>query len=182
MKKEKKAICGICPAGCWVTVEYDKDGRLSEVKADEGSPLGSICRLGEHSSEIVYSKDRLLYPLKRTGPKGTYEFERISWDNAYEIIVNKLNEIKKKYGPEAASIYTGRGSFELAMCETYQPEGVAVSSASSVLFPFGSPNTMGVGALCYVSFAMIAPHVTMGGMMINMFSDIENSELVVVWS
>ena len=181
MNKKKQAICGICPAGCWVTVEYDKDGRLSEVKADEGSPLGSICRLGEHSSEIVYSKDRLLYPLKRTGPKGTYEFERISWDQAYEIIVNKLKDIKKEYGPEAASIYTGRGSFELAMCETYQPEGVAVSSASSVLFPFGSPNTMGVGALCYVSFAMIAPHVTMGGMMINMFSDIENSELVVVW-
>jgi len=40
---------------------------------------------------------------------------------------------------------------------------------------------MGVGALCYVSFAMIAPHVTMGGMLINMFSDIENCNLVVVW-
>ncbi len=181
MNRKKQAICGICPAGCWVTVEYDKDGRLSEVKADEGSPLGSICRLGEHSSEIVYSKDRLLYPMKRKGPKGTYEFERISWDNAYEIIVNRLKDIKKEYGPEAASIYTGRGSFELAMCETYQPKGVEISSASSVLFPFGSPNTMGVGALCYVSFAMIAPHVTMGGMMINMFSDIENSGLIVVW-
>ena len=51
----------------------------------------------------------------------------------------------------------------------------------AVLFPFGSPNTTGVGALCYVSFAMIAPHVTMGGMMINMFSDIENAGLIVVW-
>ena len=38
-----------------------------------------------------------------------------------------------------------------------QPKGVAVSSASDVLFPFGSPITMGVGALCYVCFAMIAP-------------------------
>ncbi|MDT8357348.1 MAG: aminotransferase class V-fold PLP-dependent enzyme, partial [Methanomicrobiaceae archaeon] len=51
----------------------------------------------------------------------------------------------------------------------------------SVLFPFGSPNTMGVGALCYVSFAVIAPHVTMGGLYINMFSDYENSDLIVVW-
>ena len=117
----------------------------------------------------------------RTGPKGTYEFERISWDEAYEIIVNRLNRIKAESGPEATAIYTGRGSFELAMCDVYQPRGVAVSSASSVLFPFGSPNTLGVGALCYVSFAMIAPHVTMGGMLINMFSDIENANLIVVW-
>ena len=56
-----------------------------------------------------------------------------------------------------------------------------MSSASSVLFPFGSPNTMGVGALCYVSFAMIAPHVTMGRMLVNMFTDIENAEMLVVW-
>jgi cysteine desulfurase NifS len=40
---------------------------------------------------------------------------------------------------------------------------------------------MGVGALCYVSFAMIAPHVTMGRMLVNMFTDIENAELMVIW-
>ena len=179
--KEKHAICGICPAGCWVTVTYDEKGRIEKVRPDESSHLGMICKLGEHSAEIVYSKDRLRYPMRRKGPKGTYEFERISWDNAYDIIVEKLNKIKEESGPEATAIYTGRGSFELAMCDVYQPKGVAVSSASSVLFPFGSPNTLGVGALCYVSFAMIAPHVTMGGMLINMFSDLENGQLIVVW-
>ena len=73
------------------------------------------------------------------------------------------------------------GSFELSLCDVYQPAGVAVSSASSVLFPYGSPNTMGVGALCYVAYGMIAPHLTMGRMLIDMFNDIEHSELVVVW-
>lgn len=179
--KEKQAICGICPAGCWVVVEYDHNGMIGAVRADGSSTLGMICRLGEHSREIVYSKDRLKYPLKRNGPKGSFDFERISWDEAYDIIVSRHVSIKAEYGPEATAIYTGRGSFELAMCDVYQPKGVAVSSASSVLFPFGSPNTLGVGALCYVSFAMIAPHVTMGGMMINMFSDIENAQLIVVW-
>lgn len=178
---EKRAICGICPAGCWVTVTYDEKGRLGDVRPDDSSHLGMICRLGEHSAEIVYSRDRLRYPLRRKGPKGTYEFERISWDDAYNIIVENLNQIKEESGPEATAIYTGRGSFELAMCDIFQPKGVAVSSASSVLFPFGSPNTLGVGALCYVSFAMIAPHITMGGMLINMFSDIENSRLIIVW-
>jgi cysteine desulfurase NifS len=119
--------------------------------------------------------------MKRVGPKGSNSFERISWDEAYDIIVENLNEIKKESGPEAVSIYTGRGAFELSLCDMFQPKGVAVSSASNVLFPFGSPNTMGVGALCYVSFAMIAPHVTMGRMLVNMFTDMENAEVLVVW-
>lgn len=178
---EKRAICGICPAGCRVVVSYDSDGRLDNVRADESSPLGIVCKLGEHSREIVYSKDRLLSPMRRKGPKGTFDFEPISWDQAYQTITERMNSIKEESGPEATAIYTGRGSFELSMCDVYQPEGVAVSSASSVLFPFGSPNTLGVGALCYVSFAMIAPHVTMGGMLINTFSDIENASLIVVW-
>jgi cysteine desulfurase NifS len=177
----KQAICGICPAGCWVQVRFDSSGKMCEVNADPHSDMGMICKLGRSSPEIVYSSDRLHHPMKRIGPKGTYQFEPISWDEAYTVIVNRLESTKSKYGPEAAAIYTGRGSFELAECDVFQPQGVAVSSASSVLFPFGSPNTLGVGALCYVSFAMIAPHVTMGGMLINMFSDLENSELIVVW-
>jgi len=178
---DKHALCGICPAGCWVVVSYGPDGRLASVRPDESSELGIICKLGEHSADIVYSADRLHYPMRRKGPKGTYNFERITWDDAYDIIIEKLHRIKAKYGSEANAVYTGRGSFELAMCDVFQPKGVAVSSASSVLFPFGSPNTLGAGSLCYVSFAMIAPHVTMGGMLINMFSDIENAELIVVW-
>ncbi len=181
---ERRALCGICPAGCPVVVTYDRSGpdrKLVAVRADESTPLGIICKLGQHSPEIVYSEHRLRQPLRRVGPKGSFEFEPITWDQAFHQIVDRLQKIKSESGPEAAAIYTGRGSFELAMCDLFQPKDVAISSASSVLFPFGSPNTMGVGALCYVSMAMIAPHVTMGGMFFNMFSDIENAELIVVW-
>lgn len=176
----KKGICGICPAGCWVEVAL-QNGRLVDIKADNSHPLGMICRRGEHSPEIIYTEHRLKYPMKRTGSKGIHRFERIGWDDAYAIIVENLKKIKEESGPESVAIYTGRGAFELSLCDMFQPEGVAVSSASNILFPFGSPNTMGVGALCYVSFAMIAPHVTMGRMLINMFADMENSELLVVW-
>lgn len=176
----KKGICGICPAGCWVEAGC-KDGRLVEIRPDTSHPLGMICRRGKHAAEIVYSEHRLRYPMGRTGAKGGFDFERISWDEAYDRIVSSLQSIKSESGPEAVAVYTGRGSFELSLCDIFQPRGVAVSSASNVLFPFGSPNTMGVGALCYVSFAMIAPHVTMGRMLIDMFADIENAELLVVW-
>ena len=176
----KAGICGICPAACWVEVGLS-EGKMVDIRPDPSHPLGMICRRGEHAPEIVYSEHRLKYPMKRVGPKGTHEFERISWDEAYELIVNNLEQIKAESGAEATAIYTGRGSFELSLCDMFQPDGVEVSSASNVLFPFGSPNTMGVGALCYVSFAMIAPHVTMGRMLVNMFTDIENAETLVIW-
>ncbi|MEW6334839.1 MAG: molybdopterin-dependent oxidoreductase, partial [Thermodesulfobacteriota bacterium] len=179
--REKRGLCGICSAGCWIVAAYDEEGRIIHVGPDEGSGMGIICPLGEHSPEIIYSGDRLLHPLKRKGPKGGYDFERITWDEAYATIVDRLNLIKGEYGAEAAAIYTGVGSFELSLCDVFQPAGVAVSSASSVLFPFGSPNTMGVGALCYVSYGMIAPHLTTGRMLINMFNDIEHSRMVILW-
>jgi len=130
---ERKAICGICPAGCRVLVTLDREGRLDKVRADDGSPLGMVCKLGERSREIVYSPDRIAYPMRRVGAKGTVDasaFERISWDTAMAEIARRHVEIKKDYGAEATAIYTGRGSFELSMCDLYQPKGVAVSSAS----------------------------------------------------
>jgi cysteine desulfurase NifS len=174
-----KTLCGICPAACWVEVAVE-DGVLTDIRADPDHPLGMICRRGEHAPEIVYSQDRLRTPLRRVGPKGSFEFEPITWNEAYESIVANMERIADESGPEAMGIYTGRGAFEHALCAVFHPEG-PVSSVTSVLFPFGSPNTMGVGALCYAAFGMIAPHVTMGRMLHEMYADVENADLVVVW-
>src|SRR5512139_1802624 len=86
----RRVMCGVCPAGCWVKVTYDSAGKIYEVNPDSDSELGMICKLGKCSPQIVYSPDRLRHPLLRTGPKGTYEFERISWDQTFDIIIDKL--------------------------------------------------------------------------------------------
>ena len=125
----KRAVCGICPAGCWVQVGL-RGGRLVDIRKDDSHPLGMICRRGEHAPEIVYSEHRLKRPLRRAGPKGTHKFEPITWDDAYDTIVTNLNRIKAESSPEAVAIYTGRGAFELSLCDLFQPKGVAVSSAS----------------------------------------------------
>ena len=177
----KRGICGICPAGCWVEVDVEDGRRLLGIRPDTTHPLGMTCRRGDHAPDIVHSDNRLTNPMRRKGPKGTYDFEPVTWDEAYDLIAERLQGIKAASGPEAVAIYTGRGAFELSLCDMFQPAGVAVSSASNVLFPFGSPNTMGVGALCYVSFAMMAPHLTMGRMLVDMFTDMESAELLVVW-
>jgi len=180
MMEWKKGLCGVCPAGCWVEAGIE-GGRINDIRPDSGHTLGTICRRGQHAPEIVYSEHRLSHPLRRVGPKGSFDFERISWDEAYDEIASNLEKIKAESGPQAAAIYTGRGAQEQSLCDMFQPEGVSVSSASNVLFPFGSPNTMGVGALCYVSLHMIAPHVTMGRTQMDMFADIDNAEMVFVW-
>ncbi len=176
----KKGLCGVCPSGCWVEAAL-QSGRIVDIRADTSHALGTICRRGRHAPAIVHSQHRLMHPLKRVGPKGSYNFERISWDEAYETLADRLERIKAESGPQAVAIYTGRGAQEQSLCDMFQPKGVKVSSASNILFPFGSPNTMGVGALCYVSLHMIAPHVTMGRTQIDMFTDIDNAEMVLVW-
>ena len=99
----KRALCGICPAGCWVRVDV-RDGHLVGIKPDEGHPLGMLCRRGEHAPEIVYSEHRLRHPMKRRGPKGSFEFDRISWDEAYDLIVKRMGDVRNAFGPEAMAV------------------------------------------------------------------------------
>jgi anaerobic selenocysteine-containing dehydrogenase len=131
--------------------------------------------------QIVYSQKRITHPKKRIGPKGTYEFEDISWDEAYEIIAEKLEDIKNKYGPEASAFYAGTGSYERCFKDTFQLKDSEIYLASSILFPYGSPNTFGVGAPCYTSLGVLAPKLTMGCRHIDMYSDVDNADLIFVW-
>lgn len=174
------SICGICDAGCGVDVHL-VDGKISRLTPLKNHPLGIVCPRGARAAEIVYSKDRLLYPQRRVGERGNGRFERISWDEAYEFWVEKLHEIKEKHGPEAICIYTGRGNFEFGVQETFPPSGTSESSASSILFPFGSPNSTGVGALCFVAYGMIAPQACFGEQYRNLSDDLDKADLILVW-
>ncbi len=102
-RERKQVLCGICPAGCWVEAELE-GGRLVGLEAQPGHPLGMICERARHASEIVDSPHRLKTPLRRRGPKGTYDFERLSWDAAYDLVVERLLRIKAESGPEAVAI------------------------------------------------------------------------------
>lgn len=174
------SICGVCPAGCGVEVHL-ADGKIDHLAPLRDHPQGGICPRGMAASEIVYSPDRLLFPMKRVGERGSGRFERIPWDQAYDGIVGGLKEIARKYGPQAVAIYTGRGNFEFGLNEAFAPEGTVESSASAVLFPFGSPNTTGVGSLCYVSYGMIASRACFGDYIRNMHEDLEGADLILVW-
>jgi anaerobic selenocysteine-containing dehydrogenase len=174
------SMCGVCPAGCGVNVHL-LDGKIERISPLKNHPQGCVCPRGMAAKEIVYSPDRLLYPQKRVGKRGEGKFERISWEQAYDFVAQALQVIAREYGPEAASIYTGRGNFEYGLNEAFAPSGTTESSANAVLFPFGSPNTTGVGSLCYVSYGMVAGRACFGEDMRNMREDVDHAELILVW-
>lgn len=103
MKEIKKSICPYdCPSRCGLILEID-DGRIIKVKNDPENPVSrnGICRKTINYEKSIYSEDRILYPLKRTGKKGEGKFSRISWNEAIDEITSKWKEIIDKYGSEA---------------------------------------------------------------------------------
>ena len=151
------------------------------VRPRRGHPCGIVCTRGTRAQEIVYSPDRLMYPQLRVGGRGEGCFERVSWDDAYAFLVERLQAIAAAFGPEAVAVYTGRGNFEFGLGEMFAPAGPAESSANAVLFPFGSPNATGVGSLCFVAYGMIAPHSCFGEVYRNLVEDIDHADLALVW-
>lgn len=99
------AMCGPAPISCGVYA-FIKDGHFTKVAGMQESPnnQGGICAKGHAAPQWVYSPDRLKYPLKRVGEKGEGKFERITWDEAIEIIADNLKRQKEKYGPESLAI------------------------------------------------------------------------------
>lgn len=176
----KVGICGVCAAGCAVNVHF-VDGRIDRLTPLKNHPMGIVCPRGMRAGEIVYSPDRLLYPQKRVGARGEGRFERIGWDEAFDTLVDGLRKLAKRHGPQSACVYTGRGNFEFGLNEAFAPAGTIESSANAVLFPFGSPNTTGVGSLCYASYGMIAPKALFGDYIRNMHEDVDNADLILVW-
>ena len=98
-----------CPDGCSLAVTVD-DGRITEVdadKSDAANPFtqGFICQKVKHHAERVYSPDRVLTPLIRTGAKGLGEFGAASWDEALEVIASRVKASIETTGVNAVVPY-----------------------------------------------------------------------------
>lgn len=84
------------------------DGRIStliqaaDYPEEEYNPRG--CLRGLSFINLIYGKDRLKYPLIRTGPRGSGQFRKASWDEALDYAAGKLKEIADKHGPEAIGV------------------------------------------------------------------------------
>ncbi len=105
-----KSVCRSCHGGCGVLMHVD-DGVLTKVEGDLNSPLnhGRLCPMGSVTTDLVYHPDRLKYPMRRLGGRGSGKWQRITWDEALDEISMKLLTIREQYGPEAIALGTGTG-------------------------------------------------------------------------
>lgn len=101
-----RGYCSMC--SCWCpTVSIVRDGVFVEVRPDPEHPLGhSLCPKGLAGPELVYNRQRLRYPMRRTKPKNNPDpgWERITWDAAMDTVVEKLNDVMKRFGPETIAV------------------------------------------------------------------------------
>ena len=131
-----------CHSNACGVLLYVKDGKLVKVTGDPDFPLsrGRLCPRCRALPEVVYHPDRLKYPLRRAGKRGENTWQRISWDEAYDEIVERFNKIKQEYGPESVIFGHGTGRN-------------AIAYMAKLAFAFGSPNEIGLGPLdgnaCY---------------------------------
>jgi len=105
-----KSVCRSCHGGCGVLLHV-RDGVLVKVEGDRESPLnhGRLCPIGTVTVDIVNHPDRLKYPRRRIGPRGSGQWTRISWDEALDEISERLLAIREKFGPESIALGTGTG-------------------------------------------------------------------------
>lgn len=114
-KNQFRAACRGCHGGC-VHILTVEDGKLVKVEPDPDAPLnkGRICAKGASVIEQMYHPERITYPMKRIGPRGSGQWERINWEEALTIIAEKLTDIRDTSGPEAISMFTGTGRHHMA--------------------------------------------------------------------
>lgn len=94
------AFCAIdCPGRCPLELHL-RDGELARVSANKAAPA---CHRGLSMRAWANSPDRLMWPLRRVGPRGSAQFERVTWDEALDEISDQLARIRREHGNE--SIY-----------------------------------------------------------------------------
>lgn len=150
-----------------------EDGRLVAVEPNPEHPTGAVlCGKGQAAPEYVYSDARVLYPMKRTRPKGDPDpgWERISWDEALDISAAAIKRTQAESGKEAVafSITTSAGT---AMQDGY-PFVERLRQAC------GTPNAVASIELCNFSMAYVYPH-TFGVSMPP--SDVAQSDCIILW-
>ncbi|MDB5649827.1 MAG: dehydrogenase [Hyphomicrobiales bacterium] len=106
-----------CPSACALDVEVidgKSIGRIHGAK-HQSYTAGVICAKVARYSERIHHPDRLLYPLKRTGPKGSGAFTRITWDEAIATIAQRFGEAERRYGAETIWPYYYAGTMGRVM-------------------------------------------------------------------
>ena len=136
--RDMYSICGNCVNKCGFMAHIQK-GRLTKLNPNPNFPKSRsmLCAKGQAGVQVLYDKDRLKHPLIRSGPRGSGQFRKASWEEALDYTAQKLSGLKEKYGA---------GGVLFASTEGFQEHFFTEFSAA-----FGSPNHIRHPSLCLSS-------------------------------
>ncbi len=144
----RKTTCYMCACRCGINVHMKK-GKVAYIEGNRDHPVnqGVLCAKGSAGIMQHNSPARLRNPMKRVGPRGSGEFESISWTEALQIATDWLEPLRRE-APEKLAFFTGRDQSQ--------------SFTSLWAQSFGTPNYAAHGGFCSVNMATAGIY-TMGG-------------------
>ena len=162
----RKALCASCDIACSVVTEIQK-GRVTRVRSSD-NPLfkDNICIKGIVAPKNFANPDRVLYPQKRVGERGSGKWQRVSWEEAMADIGQRLKKIIAEFGPEAWAVSTSQWN-----------TGTDHGLGRRIMNHVGSPNWISGVALCAGNTAAIN-RLTYGWYP---WPDYDNTNLIVLF-
>ena len=170
-----------CGSRCALRVHV-KDGVITRVETDNtgddryGMQQLRACPRGRSMRQRIYAEQRIPYPLRRVGNRGEGKFERISWEEAFKEIGQRLRGTIDTYGNEAVYLNYGTGALGSTMGKSWPPAATPVARLMNLVG--GYLNHYSDYSTCQITVGM--PYLY-GGSWVdgNSLSDMENSELAV---
>jgi anaerobic selenocysteine-containing dehydrogenase len=173
-------FCGLCIARCG-SIATVEDGRFTRLDPDPTHPTGqALCAKGRAAPELVYSRERLTTPLRRTRPKGDSNpgWIEISWDEALDAIAAAMRRLAATHGPQSVAFSQS------------SPSTTAIGDSAPfirrLMNAFGTPNMVWALDLCgwgrgfatRYAFGVGSVATGSGG---GAMADIENSGCLILW-
>ncbi|EAS65834.1 putative anaerobic dimethyl sulfoxide reductase, subunit A [Photobacterium angustum S14] len=136
-KPNEKIVWSSCTVNCGSRCPlrmHVVDGEIKYVETDNtGDDIFNhshqvrACLRGRSMRQRVYNPDRLKYPLKRIGKRGEGKFQRISWDEAFDIIGNSLKHTINEYGNDAVYLNYGTGTLGGTVTKSWDPSSTLIA-------------------------------------------------------
>jgi thiosulfate reductase / polysulfide reductase chain A len=157
------SVCDNCVNKCGLRARVIA-GRLVKLDPNPYFPKSRsmLCAKGNAGVKVVYDKDRLKHPLIRTGERGSGQYRKASWDEALDLVAQRLGEVRDKYGPQGL-LFTSSEGFQERFFKVFAQA-------------FGSPNTCRHPSLCLAS-SNLGFFITYGTVP---EYDIENSRYIIM--
>ncbi|MHA1965231.1 MAG: molybdopterin-dependent oxidoreductase [Candidatus Thorarchaeota archaeon] len=167
IEKYHSACALNCPDICAYVVHVE-DGRITRLEGDPDHPytIGRCCPKGYAHVLRMYHDDRLLYPQRRQTDD---TFRRISWEEAFDEIAQRMREARDAYGPQSVGIYSGSGN-----------DGMAPRYAARFSNAFGCRMIPGIVEICFEG-AYEGARFNVGQFPPHELQDWSNSKCIVIW-